>query len=264
MLRKFIFILTMGCCAGALAGEPIEAAAPNATEQEVRSIFGGRLEEGDRAENLLLLAIAFDHHAEKSPTQTLKIGIPFITKTGPAYWVRLLQQESNSPSLDTLVNNALILTFTADPSYPIEVRREAAGKMLAIAAKRNYWPAQVYLAERQLQVWNQRDKPIPATGEAAAEVEEVFNYLSQCSRIGFAPCQFQLGFWYMQNPASLQAGIDLLRAGIEVVRRDRRYMASEEVEEDFERALETVARVEPGQAYKDLLAEYRAGLDRSD
>lgn len=258
MLRRAALVLALGLSIGPLSAAPGEDSVPNSTEQEVRAIFGDQLEQGDRAESLLLLAIAFDHHASKSPTSSEQVGVPYIAETGPGFWVRLLQQERDNPSLSTLVNNALILLFTADTTYPIEVRRKAASELLVVAADRGYWPAQVYLAERLLREWEQEDEPVIAKGERAPEVERAFKYLSQCSRIGFAPCQFRLGFWYVNTPTTRSGGVELLRAGVEVVRRDRRYMDSEEALNDFELALETIAKVEPGQAYKDLLAEYRA------
>lgn len=84
MLRKLALILTLDSSLNLPAAEPAEA-MPNPTEQDVKSLLGQRLSNGGRAENLQLLAIAFDQHSRNSPTREEEIGIPYITTAGSGY-----------------------------------------------------------------------------------------------------------------------------------------------------------------------------------
>ena len=64
--------------------------APDIEQGDVDALFGSRLETGERQDNLLLLAMAFDHQSESSPTRDQNIGIPFIVDAGAGYWVRAI------------------------------------------------------------------------------------------------------------------------------------------------------------------------------
>jgi TPR repeat protein len=215
---------------------------PNPTEQEVQAIFGQRLSHGDRPESLLLLAVAMDQQAQNSPTREENIGIPYIAGLGAGYWVRLLQQEKANPRLDTLVNNALILIYAEGHTHPDDITSAAAHQLLTMAAERGYWPAQVYLTEHQLSEWRRQGAPMRRTsGLGDNKLERTLRYLKNCAQIGFAPCQFQLGFWYLQEPPTQISGLDLLKAGIEVVRRDQRYTSSSETMQDMEKSLAILA-----------------------
>lgn len=238
MLKRTLLSLVLVTSLGVSASESTTHSVPNPTEQEVHSIFGERLSQGSRPENLLLLAIAMDQQSRESPTRDEKIGIPYISSAGAGYWVRLFQQEKDAPSLDTLVNNALILIYAKDQAIADPVREKAALRLLSVAAELNYWPAQVYVSERRLAAWRQGVTPMPMKREKAeAEKGQVVEYLESCMRIGFAPCQFQLGFWYIQEPASQKMGMNLLEAGVEVVRRDKRYTTSAETMNDLHKSL---------------------------
>lgn len=256
MLKRTLLSLVLVSSLGVSASESTTHSVPNPTEQEVHSIFGERLSQGSRPENLLLLAIAMDQQSRESPTRDEKIGIPYISSAGPGYWVRLFQQEKGAPSLDTLVNNALILIYAKDQAIADPVREKAALRLLSVAAELNYWPAQVYVSERRLAAWRHGVTPIPMKREKAeAEKGQVVEYLESCMRIGFAPCQFQLGFWYLQEPSSQQMGMNLLQAGVEVVRRDKRYTTSSETMTDMKKALGILADAMP-EPYGDLSGEF--------
>lgn len=259
MLTRATLLLALGFSLGLSAAEHTKHTIPNPTEQDIHALFGERLARGDRAENLLLLAIAFDQQSKDSPTRNDAIGIPYIATAGPGYWVRLLQQERGNLSLDTLVNNALILTYAKDQNVSDDVRRKAATQLLSRAAHRGYWPAQVFLAERQLLAWRRHETPILMTeseGKATDDAKRAFEYLSDCTRIRFAPCQFQLGFWYLQDATTRETGLELLRAGVEITRRDPRYASSKDTLQDMQKALNILALPSSNTSYRKLLKEW--------
>ena len=248
MLKPLVAALLIACSPLVSATESeSKDVTPALSETDVQALFGDRLSKADRAENLLLLAIAFDHQSQESPTHEQPIGIPFIADVGPGYWVMLLQQEASTPRLSTLVNNALILTFLQEEGHTEEARQQASQLLLQIAASQGYWPAKVYLAERTMARWvDSMTIQIPLKQEELADIpqaeqEQVFRYLAECSQIGFAPCQFRLGFWYMQDGAKQEAAIEFLRAGVEVARRDTRYTQSRETMVDLKIALRFLA-----------------------
>lgn len=274
MLRPLIAALVIVCSPLVLAvGSDSKDAAPDLSETDVQSLFGDRLENADRAENLLLLAIALDHQSQETPTRDALIGIPYIADAGPGYWVMLLQQEGHTPRLSTLVNNALILAFLEELGHSQHVRQEASSKLLTIAASQGYWPAKVYLAERKMAHWRDlmtTQVPLRSEGPtevAQGELEQVFSYLTDCSHLGFAPCQFRLGFWYLQDENKQDAAIEYLRAGIEIVRRDARYTQSKESMMDMTNALRVLSTPLSGlpseerDAYLSLLQEVEAILE---
>lgn len=145
MLRKLALILTLDSSLNLPAAESADA-MPNPTEQDVKSLFGQRLSNGCRAENLQLLAIAFDQHSRNSPTLEEEIGIPYIATAGSGYWIRLCQQEQPNPNLDMLVNNARLLIYAQEPSVTDDLRLEASTRLLTVASACGYWPAQVWLS----------------------------------------------------------------------------------------------------------------------
>lgn len=214
--------------------------APDIEQSDIDALFGSRLDAGERQDNLLLLAMAFDHQSESSPTRDQNIGIPFIVDAGAGYWVRALQE--GDTNLNVLVNNALLLLYLNEPGASMEERRHAADLFMQVASSQGYWPADVYLVERAISGWtDQVDAQIPLVLEQATisevEREALFNRLSSCARIRFAPCMFRLGFWYLTDPSKQEAGEDLLRGAVEIARRDRRYLSSAESMMDMQAAL---------------------------
>lgn len=214
--------------------------APDIEQGDIDALFGSRLETGERQDNLLLLAMAFDHQSESSPTRDQNIGIPFIVDAGAGFWVRALQE--GDTHLDVLVNNALLLLYLNEPGASMEERRHVADILMEVASSQGYWPADVYLVEHAISGWSdQVDAPIPLGLEQAtiseAEREALFNRLSSCARIRFAPCMFRLGFWYLSDPSKHEAGVVLLRGAVEITRRDRRYLSSAESLMDMQAAL---------------------------
>lgn len=247
------------------SNEAEDPRAPGLSQEQVDTLFGTRLANGNREENLLLLAIAMDHQSKESPTRDEQIGIPFVAQAGPGYWALLLDQEKADPSLSTLVNNALILSFINETGYPDDVRQAASTKLLSLAADKQYWPAMVYLAEKAMRRWESESTveiPFKQEGPVAiypTEQEQVFGYLMSCAKIGFAPCQIRLGFWYLQSPNQQEAAIGLLRAGVEIARRDNRYLDSIETVNDTKAALTVLLnlRLTPEEQadYQNLLGE---------
>lgn len=208
--------------------EQLAVQTPNISEEEVVSVFGQSLFKGGRSENLLLLAIAIDNQSSTSPTAHEKIGIPYIVDAGPGYWVRLLQM--NESTLDVLVNNALMLLYMRSSGKETrEQRKAAAYRLLEIAAQKGYWPAMAYIAEETL------NTATPDTPEA--KIKQSFDYLNQCASVSFAPCQFKLGIWYLNDESKPGAWVPFLQTAIEVSSKDERYKTSKETISDLEFAL---------------------------
>jgi hypothetical protein len=111
----------------------------------------------------------------------------------------------------------------------------------------------VYLSEYQLAEWSKQGVPMRRTTcSDDKEVERTLRYLKNCAQIGFAPCQFQLGFWYLQETPTQMTGLNLLKAGIEAVGRDRRYTSSSETMDDLEKSLAILAAAVSKESDKDL------------
>ena len=209
-----------------MAGLPdAPKSSPDVTLDKVQETFGYNLETSDPGKISLLLAIAMDHSATDSPNKIYDIGIPYIVDKGPLYWVRRLHQGDYQP--DVLMNNALILLYTKEA---IPGKHEAAHQLLLLAADKGYWPAQYYVAERNMNDHLSMDytRASPATSEIRTEAlkslaAQTMDYYKTCAKIGFAPCQFRIGFWLSNSETTLTDGIEMLREAINTTIKDTRY-----------------------------------------
>jgi len=215
-----------------------EITAPEIRKQDVEERFGQRLEQADRAENLLLLGIALDTVSTNSRFKDQQIGIPYLVGDGASYWAMLLSQGIRSP--DVLVNNALMLLFAdkGEGVIPHDQRVSAAVRLLKAAETRGYWPATAYLAEHFFELARQAARPpmMPKNQiQNGYRDESIARYVS-CAKTGFAPCHLKVGIWYMADQ-KVEAAMPYLKAGVELVRRDPRYLKTPDVVEDVEFAL---------------------------
>jgi len=214
-----------------------EVAAPEIRKQDVEERFGQRLENATRSENLLLLGIALDAVNAESPFNDREIGIPYLVGDGAGYWALLLSQGDHS--VDVLVNNALMLLFADkdDEVMPQVDRTAAAIKLLTLAQKKGYWPASAYLAEHYFDLAAQPVLPpmIPDQIQPGYR-KTAFDYYKACTKVGFAPCHLKVGFWYAADEKP-EAALPLLKAGVELVSRDRRYLTIPDVVSDTRTAL---------------------------
>lgn len=206
--------------------------APEVTFDKVSEIFGHNLSTNEFSRKTLLLAIAMDHTTADSPHFSSKIGIPYIVHSGPSFWVNRLQ--SGDLSLEVLVNNALLILFT---KADIPGRENGTIKLMRMAAKKGYWPADYYLAEMDLR---ERGISTPLLSEnpafekgrgvsPGAINQATFQRYTRCAEMGFAPCQFRLGFWLAASPATLPQGILALRHAIRTSLSDVRYKGLDNV-----------------------------------
>ena len=178
---------------------------PEITFDQVEPIFGHNLDTNDPTLKKLLLAIGMDHTSKRVPFSKHEIGVPYIVSKGPAYWVSQLKHENNN--LDVIVNNALLLLFTKST---IPKGREFGVRLMRQAAQINYWPAEYFIAETDL------------TNLVAAP-DSTFARFQRCAKIGFAPCQFRVGFWLAREPETLKDGVHVLRNAINITLKDKRY-----------------------------------------
>lgn len=231
MLRAFILSLSVLSLSGELlaAAETNEQPlrAPEISEEQVKEVFGDALSKANRAENLLFLAIAYDHNTKGSPTNKTYAGIPFIVDKGPGYWVKLFKMKDMS--LDVLVNNAILLNHLPSKNDDTANRKQAAFKLLKHAANQGYWPAKVYVAETILEQNNKI--------QSKADLELAFKYLTECSSIDFAPCSLKLGMLYLADKSKPGAWIPFFESSVELVREDLRYNKSHETMSDLHFAL---------------------------
>lgn len=231
MLKAILFSISLLPLV-AHSTEQLAVQTPNISEEEVISVFGQSLFKGGRSENLLLLAIAIDNQSSTSPTAQEKIGIPFILDAGPGYWVRLLQM--NESTLDVLVNNALMLLYMrSNGGEHMEQRKVAAYRLLELAAHKGYWPAMAYIAEETLNTAN--------SNTSEAKIKQSFHFLNQCAAVSFAPCQFKLGIWYLNNDSKPGAWLPFLQSAVEIATKDERYKTSKETISDLEFALKILS-----------------------
>ena len=244
---------------------PSEPTTPILTQEEVTTAFGENLEMAPRAEALLMLAVAMDATTPSSPFADQQIGIPFITSERMGYWVMLFQQGDRR--VETLVNNALIVLFMHDPAIPLSKRQPAAATLLSLAAKQGYWPAKAYLAERHFeQMQQQLDTPLMPAMSAENQRGQIFADLQACAQVGFAPCHYKLGFWYLAG-GQVEAALPMLQAGVELVRRDRRYLSDKATLEDTVDSLKILvderAPITVGERtqYQQILEGFEAQVD---
>ncbi len=46
---------------------------------------------------------------------------------------------------------------------------------------------------------------------------------NECAELGFAPCQYRIGFWLANSKKSLNEGLNVLRQAIKTTSKDTRY-----------------------------------------
>ena len=197
---------------------------------EVTIMFGENLNEAQGIEKDLLLAIGVDHTASYSPDEIKEIGIPFILKSGPRYWIAAL--EAGNYDLPVLVNNALILIYAKESN---EETKKSALVLFRIAAEMNYWPAKFYIAEFNLENLLSADygEQIQDMSIEDAELQRIasktMEYYRDCAQRGFAPCQYRLGTWLATRQETAANGLKLLESAIKTSLNDSRY------EQNFEK-----------------------------
>ncbi|WP_197479553.1 hypothetical protein [Oleiphilus sp. HI0132] len=199
--------------------------SPEVTFDKVQEIFGFNLDNATGIKEMLLLAIGMDHTTPGSPNLDQMVGIPYIVDKGPHYWINRFA--SGDTEIEVLVNNALILLFGKDNN---EKADNSARKLLQAAANSGYWPADFYIAEDNLTTKLSTDFSLLGENtsfigdanlkELATETMERF---SNCAGMGFAPCQYRLGFWLSSSPEGLKGGMEALRTAIKTTLADTRY-----------------------------------------
>ena len=230
---------------------------PNPSRAEVYEIFGNRLNEGSRADDLLMLAIALDSQSH-SATSSLPIGIPYIIRAGgPGYWATLYAQGDHT--VDVLVNSALLLLYMQEGSAQDEsARREGALKLLMSASEKGYWPADVYIAQAMIE--ESLNEPVFMRPAQHASLKRAHAGLVTCANIDFAPCQLDLAIWMLtQGPVADQDAVALLRRGIDIAARDKRYLHSQRVLKDLSRAIKVLlmADVELSNNERELYIDFQ-------
>lgn len=243
---------------------------PEVTFDKVQEIFGNNLETDDTVLKTLLLAIGMDHTTTKSPHASQRIGIPYIVHEEPAYWVRRLK--SGDSTLEVLVNNSLLLLYTKEN---IPKAKETAFNLLKASANKGYWPAEYYIAEVNLaeHLTQDNSSASPSTGlmdeSTKAIARDTMARYNRCADMGFAPCQFRIGFWLSASPKSLSDGLNILRSAIHTTRADTRYhgildsaviMAAREIVFKGEQVgMDSVVR----EWYANLIKQHLATLSKS-
>ena len=199
--------------------------APEVTLDIVQEIFGHNLDTNDATLRTLLLAVGMDHTTNESPNFKSSIGIPFIVDRGPGYWVERLN--SGDHETEVLVNNALLLLFTKEE---IPKAKETAFQLMEVAADRGYWPANFYVAENNLTKYLADDlsDEYPLTQEMKSSsiqiiAKDTLSRYNECAKMGFAPCQYRVGFWLVGTKKTLKDGLEVLRLAINTTMKDTRY-----------------------------------------
>lgn len=202
--------------------------SPEVTLDIVQEIFGHNLDTGDTTLKMLLLAIGMDHTTNESPNFASSIGIPFIVDRGPGYWVERLN--TGDHKIEVLVNNALLLLFTKEE---IPKAKETAFQLMDAAANQGYWPASFYVAENNLTKYLAVDfsEASPLTDEMKTSsikiiAEDTMSRYNECAQMGFAPCQFRVGFWLANSEKTLKDGLEVLRLAIKMAMSDTRYFGA--------------------------------------
>lgn len=195
--------------------------APEVTEERIQAIFMNNLKTKEPTLSGLLLAIAIDHTSKGSPHIHEEVGIPYIVSKTPLYWGGRLKD--GDEDIDVLVNNALLLLFT-DHDIPDSVN--IAYILLHKAADKGYWPADFYIAERNLvsyfiDVGTEQNQLLPE--ELMVIGNNTMDRYNNCASMGFPLCKFRIGFWLSGSDDSLADGIKVLRDAIDTTLKDRRY-----------------------------------------
>jgi len=202
--------------------------SPEVTLDTVQEIFGHNLETQDTTLKTLLLAIGMDHTTNTSPNAESNIGIPFIVDKGPKYWVARLVNKDYE--VEVLVNNALLLLFSKE-EFPNA--QQAADDLMLTASAKGYWPASYYIAERNLNKFLTRDltKKISSAGAITTEklktiADDTMKRYNECAELGFAPCQYRIGFWLANSEKTVKDGLEVLRRAIKTTMSDKRYFGA--------------------------------------
>ena len=229
MLKGFLLIGLLFVSNLAIANwaeqRDVDLNPPEVTRDQVEALFGQRLENADRAESLLLLAIALESSSSKANHSSNNIGIPWIVGESAGYWALLLKQGDRR--VDVLVNNALLLMFSQGSNPSRALRLKGSKTLLEQAADFGYWPAQAFLGELLIEELSQPyQRPNSLDFDRSQKFEQAFNYLKGCAKAGYAACHFKLGFWYA-SVGQVEAAEPLFKAGLELIRRDRRYLSSD-------------------------------------
>ena len=196
---------------------------PEVTFDKVEAIFGQNLNTDDTTLKTLLLAVAMDQTTPGSPHGQKPIGIPYIIHHGPKYWVSKLK--AGEKSLDVLVNNALLLLFTKEK---IPKSKIAAFDLMLLAADLGYWPADYYIAESNLSNHLTTDytseMPLRRVidNDSLSVAQDTMARYKRCAELGFAPCQYRIGFWLSNSDKTLKDGLRVLRQAINTTLRDTR------------------------------------------
>lgn len=255
--------MTIAAPASASSETPSGKPFPEVTFDRVSEIFGHNLDTSEERLQTLLLAIGMDHTTPTSPFLEEEVGIPFIVHYGPNHWVNRLT--SGDMSVDVLVNNALLLLF-AEADIPN--REQAAFDLMKSASKKGYWPADYFVAETNLLNHLVRGPdvaiPMAATIETSGlkqVARDTMDAFSRCAEIGFAPCRYRIGFWLSNSQQTLQDGLKVLQAAIDVNLKDTRY------EDKLDGALvaaahELAVRGEAIGLDSDTVAQYRKLIDQ--
>lgn len=228
-LMAALFSSLLGIGGSVMAANPPIYSSPKTVPdvelRQVQAIFGDRLETSKGELKLLLLAVAMDHTSPNSPHLEEKIGIPYIVSSGPKHWVSRLQKGERS--VEVLVNNALLLLYTKET---IPGSQTMARDLLRAAASKGYWPADYYVAEIQLQeslVKDEQQFSLRTNSIVDFQQKEIardtFTRLSRCAEIGFAPCQYRVGFWLLAEERKRNDGVNALRQAVKTTLQDPRY-----------------------------------------
>lgn len=197
---------------------------PEVTFDKVEEIFGHNLDTDDTTLKTLLLAIGMDHTAPGSPHIEQQIGIPYIVHKSAEYWVSKLK--TGERRIDVLVNNALLLLFTKED---IPNSKSVAFDLMKLAADKGYWPADYYIAENNLSKYLTPDYShlTPKTGAITSEnidmARDTMMRYNRCAEMGFAPCQYRIGFWLTNSDKTIKDGLSVLRQAINTTISDNRY-----------------------------------------
>jgi len=84
--------------------------------------------------------------------------------------------------------------------------------------------------------------------------------LVTCANIDFAPCQLDLAIWMLtQGAVADQDAVALLRRGIDIAARDKRYLHSQRVLKDLSRAIKVLlmADVEMSNNERELYIDFQ-------
>lgn len=210
--------------------------APGIRTGTVQEIFGDRLKHPSPAEAMLLLGIGIDYGFPDSPFTDQRVGVPYIGADGPTEWVR--RQVNGEARVDVWVNNALMLLFMETDEFLPSARTAGAVSLLEQAASVGYWPAEYFLADRLMATYDIERKSSADAEALAGLLSDAQARYARCAAVGFAPCQFRLGFWAAQVPGQQANAARYLITAIETTRNDPRYRDQDVVREDLQAALE--------------------------